>query len=60
MLRGHRAMFLEGLLVHHALAMGDCTYLGRWARYSLCGTARYSCAECTVWVTGPFVRDCPS
>ena len=50
-------MFLEGLLVHHALAMGDYMYLGRWA---LCGTARYSCAECTVWATGPFVRDCPS
>ena len=53
-------MFLEGLPVHHALAMGDYAYLGRWARYSLCGTARYSCAECTVWATGPFVRDCPS
>ena len=53
-------MFLEGLPVHHALAMGDYTYLGRWARYSLCLTARYSCAECTVWATGPFVRDCPS
>ena len=60
MLRGHRAMFLEGLPVHHALAMGDYTYLGRWARYSLFLTARYSYAECTVWATGPFVRDCPS
>ena len=29
-------MFLEGLPVHHALAMGDYTYLGRWARYILC------------------------
>ena len=53
MSRSYRAMFLEGLPVHHALAMGDYTYLGRWARYSLCETARYSCAECTVWATGP-------
>ena len=53
-------MFLAGLPVHHALAMGDYTYLGRWARYSLFLTARYSYAECTVWATGPFVRDCPS
>ena len=53
-------MFLEGLLVHHALAMGDYTYLGRWARHYLCSTARYSCAECIVWATGPFVRDYPS
>ena len=47
-------MFSEGLTVHHALVMGDYVYLGRWARYSLCGTARYSCAVCTVWATGPF------
>ena len=46
--------------VHHALAKGDYTYLGCWARYSLCLTARYSCAECIVRATGPFVRDCPS
>ena len=39
--------------------MGDYTYLGHWARYSLCGTARYSCAECTTWATGPFVRGLP-
>ena len=38
-------MFLEGLPVHHALAMCDYMYLGCWARYSLCLTARYSCAE---------------
>ena len=53
-------MFLEGLPVHHALAMGDYTYLGRWARYCLRLTAHYSYAECTVWATRPFVRDCPS
>ena len=29
MLRGHRAMHLEGLPVHHALAMDDYKYLGR-------------------------------
>ena len=29
-------MFLEGLPVHHALAMGDYTYLGRGTRYILC------------------------
>ena len=53
-------MFLEGLPIQHALAMGDYMYLGRWARYSLFGTARYSCTECTVWGTRPFLRDCPS
>ena len=54
MSRSYRAMFkLEGLPVHHALAMGDYTYLGRWARYSLCGTARHSCPVCTIWATGP-------
>ena len=58
-------MFLEGLPFHHALAMGDYAYLGRWARYSfcgtapfgpldpLCGTARHNCPVCTIWVTGP-------
>ena len=46
-------MLLEGLPVHHALAMGGYTYLGRWARYSLCGTARQSCPVCTIWATGP-------
>ena len=46
-------MFLEGLPVHHALAMGDYTYLGRWARYSLCRTARQSCPVSTIWATGP-------
>ena len=45
-------MLLEGLPVHHALATGDYTYLGRWARYSLCGTARQSCPVCTIWATG--------
>ena len=29
MSQGRRAMFLEGLPVHHVLAMGDYTYLGR-------------------------------
>ena len=53
MLRGHRAMFLEGLLVYHALAMADYKYLGCWARYSLCGTARHSCPVCTIWTTCP-------
>ena len=56
-------MFLEGLPVHHSLAMGDYAYLGRWARYSLCGTARYSCAVCTLGPLGPLCRtarhNCP-
>ena len=46
-------MFLEGLPVHHALAMGDNAYLGRWARYSLCGTARHNCPVCTIGAIGP-------
>ena len=29
MSQGHHAIFLEGLPVHHELAMGDYTYLGR-------------------------------
>ena len=29
MSQGHRAMFLEGLPVHHVLVMGDYTCLGR-------------------------------
>ena len=45
-------MLLQGLPVHDALAMGHYTYLGRWARYSSCGTARQSCPVCTIWATG--------
>ena len=57
-------MFLEGLPVHHALATCGYTFLGCWARYSLCltapfgplgplcGTARHNRPVCTIWATG--------
>ena len=43
----------RGAACSPCLGHGFVAKQGRWARYSLCGTARQSCPVCTIWATGP-------